>query len=323
MNYKKLLISNRLLNTQAEKLGITCKLFNNNHLVQMSYKGKSWYFVGTRTSNQSAAGLSIANQKPIAKELLIANDIPTARYAVANKKALAKNLFDSFNFPVVVKPVDGQQGTNVHIGVKSSNEIHKIVNTTADTMMVEETLQGTEYRIFCVDYKFVAAAYKKPAFVIGDGEKTIKELIETKNKDPLRGTQHSSPLSKIKINKDLIKNVTEQLYNLNSIPKKGVEIFLRKTSNISTGGEAENVTNTVCKENIEMFERIAKICDLNIIGIDFMCKDLSTPVTNQKNIGVIEVNASPGLRMHHYPSIGEPINVAKLILEMILKDYKL
>jgi len=111
----------------------------------------------------------------------------------------------------------------------------------------------------------------------------------------------------------------EQAYGLDSIPAEGIEVYLRKTANLSSGGEAWDVTDEVCQENRNLFEKIAKVCDLNTLGIDMMCQTLKSPIEFQENAGVIEINGSPGLRMHHYPLQGKPRNIAAIILDMVEK----
>lgn len=108
-----------------------------------------------------------------------------------------------------------------------------------------------------------------------------------------------------------------QGYMLTSVPAEGVEVCLQQMANRSTGGEPWNVTDQVCGENIALFKHIAHVCDLNTIGIDVMCSSLRTPIRDQPQAGVIEVNASPGLTTHHFPVRGEPINAAGKILDMV------
>jgi cyanophycin synthetase len=180
-------------------------------------------------------------------------------------------------------------------------------------------LQGTEYRVVCVDYQFVAAAFRKPAHVVGDGQHSIEELVAEKNQHPWRGKGHINNLSLIEIDELVVSYLQNQGYEPSSVPATGVEVALRKTANLSTGGEAWDVTDTVGPENKALFESIARACDLNVCGIDIMCSSLSEPITQQAQAGVIEVNASPGLRMHHYPIQGTPRDVAGIILKSLLK----
>jgi cyanophycin synthetase len=277
-----------------------------------------WFTRGSRTSIQSSVGKTIADQKNLTKLALQRHHIPTAK-SVLVKNTEDIDQLDQLTYPVVMKPLDGRHGQGVYVGLNDKSQALAAYQKCQNSnVLFEETLAGTEYRIICVDYTFVAAAFRKPAFVVGDGQQTIEQLVAEKNKHPWRGEGHTSNLTKILIDDIVQENLAFQHLSPTSVPAAGQEIVLRKTANLSTGGEAWNVTNEVSQANRELFEKIARACDLRIIGIDVMCQSLQTPIVDQSQAGIIEVNASPGLRMHHYPVKGDPINVAKLILSMTL-----
>jgi cyanophycin synthetase len=172
------------------------------------------------------------------------------------------------------------------------------------------------YRVLVVGEKVVAVAEKIPAHVIGDGIHTIEELVEIENKNPLRGKGHEKPLTKLTI--DTISKLTlkKQGFDLQDVPKKGKKVFLRESANLSTGGIAIDKTDEIHPNNIEIAVRAAKAIGLDIAGIDITMEDIKKPLT-EKNGAIIEINASPGIRMHHYPSKGKPRNVAKAIVDML------
>ena len=87
---------------------------------------------------------------------------------------------------------------------------------------------------------------------------------------------------------------------------------------LSTGGNAIDCTDIICEENIDICERAAKAIGLDICGIDICCEDISIPII--KDGAIIEVNAAPGIRMHHYPSEGKSRNVAGAIVDMMFKN---
>lgn len=321
MTKNDLSISAKLLYEEAARQGIKCKLFSE-HLLLMSKGGKSWYTCGSRTSLQSSVGKTIADYKHLSKKIFLHHNIPTAKAVIINDRDNLKDVV-RLNFPVVMKPSFGHQGKGVFVGLNSILEIKEKITTYHQVnqsypVIIEEFLEGEkEFRIVCVDYKFVAAAYRHPAHVIGDGKSTISQLIDQKNRHHWRGEGHNTPLTTIKKNSLTQEIIQEQGLTIDSIPKKNQEILLRKTANLSTGGEARDVTEQVHSENIALFEKIARVTDLNTIGVDIKCDSLQTPVIQQKNTGVIEINVSPGLRMHHFPMSGKPINMAKIILDMI------
>lgn len=318
---KSLSISTRLLYEELSKQRIITSIINNQ-LLELKIKNKLIYLKGTKNSLQSSVGSSIAQNKNLSKIILHRYNIPTAKHVVVEKRKQLKKI-KRLQFPIVMKPIDGAHGKGVVVGIKSYSKSRTFFIQSQmqnkKTMIFEETLLGNEFRILCIDHKFVAATLRKPAFITGDGKKTIEELIHEKNQHPWRSDDHTTPLSKIMIDDLLNYDLAEKGLSYISIPKKGEEIQLRKTSNISNGGEPENVTAQVCKENKNLFEKISVVCDLNIIGLDVMCQTLSKPLIEQDGAGIVEINASPGLRIHHYPLKGKPINVASKIIEMIIK----
>ena len=317
MTKPKLNASSRIMREEAQKRGVQCTTFGDNETILMEKNGKTWYTRGSRTSLQSSIGRTIADSKYITKKILSHFNIPTAKFVLVKKiEDLAK--IKQLNFPLVMKPVRGAHGRGVIVGVKTEQEAKKYFLQAGSKVIFEEVLKGTEYRIICIDYKFVGATFRKAAFITGDGKNTIKELVKIKNQDPNRQAGHKGNLTLIEIDKVVIENLNEQKMTPNTIPVKNEEVFLRKTANLSTGGEPHDYSHLVCKENKELFSKIAKACDLNSVGIDIMCQSLETPIVDQKNVGVIEVNASPGLRMHHFPLVGKSINVASKILDMVM-----
>lgn len=297
----------------AQKRGISCTLFGDNELILMEKDNHRWFTRGSRTSFQSSVGFTIAEKKQLTKRVLQMAKLPTADYTIV------KNISDleqikSLHFPVVVKPVAGRHGKNVFVGLQSIQEVTAAFEKNEGPVLVEEQLAGIEYRIVCIDFTFVAATYRKPAFVIGDGVHTVSELISNKNNHPWRGSGHTHPLTVITVDDVVEKNLTEQNLTLETILPKNKECQLRKTNNLSTGGEPHDVTATVHPENKKLFEKIARTVDLNVLGIDFMCETIETPIAEQSAAGVIEINASPGLRMHHFPVQGEAHDVAGTII---------
>ncbi len=311
-----------LLYEEAIKRGIEVTMVGPLTL-SMHKQGVGWYVHGSRTSLQSSIGYMIAKKKHIAKAILANKDIPTAKHVLI-KTAQDLDKLTHLAFPIVVKPTHGKGGRDVMVGVPSREEAAQIYQQFEPRideeegifLLAEEMLSGQEYRILCVDYTFVAAAYRKPAHIIGDGYSSIQELVEASNAQ--RGPGQANPLTNLMVDRRAHQVLRAQGYTMTSVPAKGLEVRLQQIANLSTGGEPWNVTDQVCKENIALFEHIAHVCDLNTIGIDVMCTSLSTPIRKQPQAGVIEINASPGLRTHHFPVHGEPINVAGKILDMVL-----
>ncbi|HWW76288.1 MAG TPA: Mur ligase family protein, partial [Pyrinomonadaceae bacterium] len=100
------------------------------------------------------------------------------------------------------------------------------------------------------------------------------------------------------------------------VPAEGETVMLRDGINLSTGGVARDVTDEVHPSVKLMCERAARAVGLDICGVDLVLEDIAAPFERGRG-GVIELNASPGLRMHHFPSEGRPRDVGAKIVERL------
>ena len=66
------------------------------------------------------------------------------------------------------------------------------------SILIEEFISGKEFRFFVIGDEVVGILHRVPANVTGDGTKTVSELVELKNQDPLRGKGYRTPLEKIR-----------------------------------------------------------------------------------------------------------------------------
>ena len=186
------------------------------------------------------------------------------------------------------------------------------------SVLVEEFMPGTEYRFFVIDGEVQAIMLRVPANVIGDGIRTVKELVEEKNSDPLRGTNHRAPLELIQLGELEQLMLKEQGLTIESVPQANQIVYLRKNSNISTGGDSIDMTD----EFSEAYKKIAvsavEALGAKISGIDLIIPDKEIdPTTDKKAYGIIEANFNPAMHMHVYPFAGKgrrlTMNVLKLL----------
>src|SRR5262249_17095796 len=176
-------------------------------------------------------------------------------------------------------------------------------------VIVEQQLQGSDFRALVVNNRLIAVAERIPAHVVGDGEHTVQELIDMTNADPRRGYGHEKVLTAIEIDGQTMRCVKAAGYALDSVLPKDEILYLKTTANISTGGTAIDRTDEVHPHNAFLFERIARIIGLDVAGIDIIAPNVSDKLADSGG-GIIEVNAAPGFRMHLAPSEGIGRNVA-------------
>ncbi len=304
---------------EAEARNIPWMRLNRYSLCQLGYGANQKRIQATVTSQTSSIGVELACDKDDTKHLLEQAEVPIPNGDIIRTERGLKEVIEDIGYPIVIKPVNGNHGrgitTNINalddalIAFASAKEISRLV-------IVEKYVVGEDFRILVINNKMVAAAKRSPAHVIGDGKSTIKELIDKVNEDPRRGFGHEKVLTKIDINNLTLEILKENELTPESIVKSGEYVKLKNTANLSTGGTAEDVTDLVHPSNVFMAERISKIIDLDICGIDIMAETLTKPIENTGG-AVLEVNAGPGFRMHLQPSSGLPRNVASSVVDML------
>ncbi len=292
--------------------------------IQLGYGVNQMKFRATMGCNTSAIAVDLVSNKEATKQLLRNSMIPVADGGVCTDESGLKSIIERTGFPIVIKPLRGNQGKGATIHILNWNEAVSALNLALQFgkhVLVEKFVSGHDFRLLVINNKFVAAAKRIPAQVIGDGKLTIEQLIEEVNSDPKRGHGHQMSLTKIIVDQDTLNLLKKRRLSLISIPKNGIVVALKSTANLSTGGTAIDVTDEVHPENIFMAERLSKIINLDICGVDVMSPTLSEPLQQIGGV-VLEANAAPGFRMHLEPSQGKSRNVAKAVVDMLFPPDK-
>lgn len=290
--------------------------------IQLGYGSKQKRLSATITGQTSHIAVDIAGDKDNTKRLLEYFDIPVPKGTIIYDRHELYDALKEIGYPVVIKPLDGNQGKGATINV---TDYHCALGGLlaarkySKGIIVEKFIQGDDYRLLVINNKFVAAAKRTPAMVTGDGKSTIKELIDKVNEDPRRGDGHCNYLTKIKVDAMTRRILEENGYNLDVVLEAGEELRLKDTANLSTGGTSEDVTDIIHPDNVFMAEQIAQIVGLDVCGIDLMTSDITRPVIETGG-AVLEVNAAPGFRMHTHPTTGKARNVARPVIDMLFPE---
>jgi cyanophycin synthetase len=304
---------------EARKRNIPVIRLDDGSLVQLGYGCRQQRVEAAITSYTSSIAVDIAGNKDQTKKLLTAANIPVPYGEVVSDVESLKSLIEYIGFPIVLKPLNGNHGKGATINITNwpcAMTAFQRAQKFSEKVIIERFIQGYDFRVLVVDYKYVASALRKPAYIVGDGRHTIQELIDIVNEDPRRGHCHEKVLTTIKVDDVTMELLDKAKYDLDTILPMGQEFFLKPTANLSTGGTATDVTDDVHPKNIALFERIARTIGLDICGIDVMAPDLKTPIRENGGV-VLEVNAAPGFRMHLEPTSGQPRNVARHVVDML------
>lgn len=304
---------------EAVKRKIPWIRLNKHSLVQLGYGKNQRRIQATVASTTSNIAVEIACDKEDTKQLLEQANVPTPKGVIVRNEEDIEDAIRGLRFPLVTKPLNGNHGRGASTDLKNLEEViegFRVAQQHSRSVIIERFLAGYDFRALVINYKFVAAAKRTPAAVIGDGKSTIEELVAIENQNPKRGYGHENVLTMINIDKATLTYLSTKGLDINSIPAAGEEVWLKPTANLSTGGTSTDVTDYVHPSNVILFERIARLIGLDICGIDIIASDLSSPLCENGG-GVIEVNAAPGFRMHLDPTEGLPRNVAEPVIDML------
>jgi cyanophycin synthetase len=311
----------RALVDEARRRGIPVMRLDEKSLIQLGHGRHQQRIRASISGRTSFVATELASDKNMTKRLLGESGIPVPRGIVVRDVEEAVRAVRRLGYPLVVKPLDGNHGRGVTIGVETEAQLRfgfaeAQRQAKGRDVIVERFFAGNDHRILIVNGRMIAVAERVPAQVIGDGVSTIRQLVDQVNEDPRRGDGHENMMTRIRIDSLVEEYLGRSGLTPDSIPEACQAIQLRATANLSTGGTAIDRTNEIHPDNAEIARRAAMIVGLDIAGVDFVCPDISRSV-RETGGGIIEVNAAPGLRMHIEPSEGAPRDVAKPIIEML------
>ena len=307
---------------EAVKRQIPVIRLGENSLIQLGYGKYARKIQATLTDATSCIAADVASDKHLTKEVLSNLGIPVPKGQVVTDSQEAIEAAEVIGYPVVVKPYNGNQGKGVSLDLMNPLQVQEaftVARGFSDRIIVEEFINGKNYRIAVVGEKLIAVAQRLAAHVVGNGYNTIRELIDIENSNPQRGIGHEKPLTQIKIDDVMMLILNKSNRNLWDVPALGEAIYLRENANLSTGGVALDVTEEIHPDNARMAISAVRTVGLDVAGVDFTIEDISKSI-HEIGGAIIEVNACPGIRMHHYPIKGKSRNVAKAIVDMLFPE---
>ena len=309
---------------ECQKNEIPYIRLNESSLFQVGYGKNKKMIEASCSSNTMLIPEMIAKDKDLTKKILQKIGVPVPKgYYIQGKQELLQK-YHIFDTPVVLKPYNGNHGDGVITNIKTEKELldaYDIVKKINTAMIIESFISGNDYRVLVVDYKVIAVAKRTPPFVIGDGTRTIFELVEELNRDPKRGEGHSALLSHVEFDDVMVYYLASKGMTKHTIPTQGEKVILRNNGNLSSGGSAEDVTDQIHPDTAYQCEMACRQVGLNICGLDIVCNDISVSLSSQ-NGAIIEMNSGPGLRMHISPNVGKGHNVATSIVSDLFPDGK-
>ena len=321
--FEDLELSTQILLKSAIKNGIKFEILDRKeNFISLKKDGKIEYVKqATKTSLDSYITMLIMENKVVTKKILEENEIVVPKGKEYSNIEEAKLDYKKYKSEIVIKP----KSTNFGLGITifkntvlkdDYNKALEIAFKEDNSIIVEKFTKGKEYRIFVIGDEVVGVLHRVPANVKGDGINSIKELVDKKNLDPLRGVGYRTPLEKIKLKDAEEMFLKEQGLNIDYIPKENEIIYLRENSNISTGGDSIDYTDKILDIYKEIAIKASKAVGAKICGVDMMIENLENS-NPDNNYAIIELNFNPAIHIHCYPYQGENRNLGEKILKAL------
>jgi glutamate--cysteine ligase len=323
-NYRDMELSTQIIIREAMKRNVAVDVMDlHDNFIRLKRNDKTEYVKqATRTSADTYIAPLIMENKFVTKKILEENGIRVPYGKIYQNRDDAENDFESFGKKeIVVKPNKTNFGIGISIlrdGYRRQNykEALNIAFRHDSSVIVEEYIHGMEYRFLIINDEVVGILHRVPANVTGDGIHSVQELVEIKNRDPLRGKGYKTPLEKIRLEEMELEFLTRQGKSIHTIPENAETVFLRKNSNISTGGDSLDFTDAVRDEYKEIAVRAVKAAGAKICGADIIIEDINAKPSDN-NYAVIELNFNPALHIHSFPYKGINRQPEKKVLDLL------
>jgi len=305
-------LSTQLLLREAVRRGVSIEILDRKeNFVRFQKDGNTQYVKqATKTSLDNYASILAMENKLVTKKILDEHKIrvPKGQEYTSAEAAKADFVFHQAK-AIVIKPNQTNFGLGITILKENTNEetYRRAVDIAFEhdtTILIEEFISGKEFRFFVIGDEVVGILHRVPANVTGDGTKTIRELVEQKNQDALRGKGYRTPLEKIQLGEAEAMFLKPQNKDFNNIPASGEVVYLRENSNISTGGDSIDYTDDIPDSYKRIAVQAAKALDVVITGLDMIIPDASAEATDD-NYAIIELNFNPAIHIHCHPFKGK------------------
>jgi cyanophycin synthetase len=265
--------------------------------------------------------LAIASDRPLTYKLLAENGLPIPPYAefAFHQVDRAVAFMESGPRECVVKPSRGTAGgRGVTTGIRRRSHLVRAAAAAADyggDLLIEEQLEGQNYRLLYLDGVLLDAFVRKPPSVVADGRSTVARLVRRANLDRLR---HGSGLSQVllTVDQDMRRTLEKQGLSFRSVPAAGTVVTLKAVVNENCGSDNTSATHVLCDSIVEDGARAAGALRVRLAGIDVVTRDPSVPL-RQSGGAILEVNTTPGFYYHYHKQDGA-FPVAVHVLEKLL-----
>ena len=274
---------------------IPTKLLSNGFLA-FGYGEGSVIFDSSITDNEKSIGVGLARSKVDTNSFLKLSGFPVVEQKRIQTIEQAQKFSEKNGFPVVLKPENEEQGRGIYANIKDNADLRlcfENVTKTYKNLIIETHAVGDHYRIDFMGDQLIKAVRRRAPQAVGDGNSTVRQIVDEMNRDPERLDEGSSP-KPIAFDEDLERCLRNQNVSLEDVPEEGASYYLKSISNLSRGGSQVHVEDIVHPENYALCQAVARTMRLDIAGIDLISPDLTQPWHSNGAV-ICEVNAKPQL----------------------------
>ncbi|HEL2401814.1 TPA: bifunctional glutamate--cysteine ligase GshA/glutathione synthetase GshB [Streptococcus suis] len=327
--YENMELSTQMILFDAIQMGLHVEILDEEDQFLKLWHGDHVEYIknGNMTSKDNyVIPLAMAN-KVVTKKILDQAGFPVPAGAEFSNKEEAQRYYGQVaSSAIVVKPKSTNFGLGISIFQEPASQADyekalDIAFSEDSHVLVEEFVVGTEYRFFILEGKCEAVLLRVAANVVGDGQSTIRELVEQKNQDPLRGRDHRSPLEIINLGDIELLMLEQQGYTPDTVLPEGIQAFLRGNSNISTGGDSIDMTDQMDEFYKQLAADMATAMGAWACGVDLIIPDRTKQASkNEPNCTCIELNFNPAMYLHTYTYAGPGQSITPKILRKLFPE---
>ena len=296
----------RIIIDEARRRGIGVEVLDaDGGVFELRFGGRRIRCRESLSDLTTAVSLAICDDKAMTRRIVSSAGVNVPDEVDSGDLQAVRELLREHG-SVVVKPARGEQGRGVAVDLQTMREIKAAVaraSAQSDRVLVESYHQGDDLRIIVIGFKVVAAAIRRPAAIVADGQHTVRELIEHQSRRRAAATGGESV---IPIDSETERCVGRAGHTLDDVPESGESFPVRKTANLHTGGTIHDVTDILHPGLAEAAIQVAKAIDIPVVGVDFIVPSVSLP-----DYVFIEANERPGLANH------EPQPTAERFIDLL------
>ena len=278
-----------------------------SRLKKIIYAWISKTFMDGCSNYNSLAVRKSCRSKEQARAVFSKGNIPCAQGMIFFNPFKAIQFARQYGFPLVVKPNVSGFSRGSFFPINNYKELWRALFFAKlwwPFTVVEQYLQGHNYRVVVANGKVISVLQRYAPFVIGDGKATISELIDREN--TVRETMNLYPcMSSLQKGSQTQTFLNKQGYNLATVPADKEQVTLFYRISLAPGGVVRVIDKALIPEvNHKLFKDVLRLFDANVLGIDVILeKGIETDCDQQKCI-FLEVNSRPYLKMHAFPRYG-------------------